>query len=74
MVVWIKVTKDKYELLVAVADSTVELAGIVNTTANSISSSICHGYGTYVKVVIDDEESERTGFDGKHEKGGITQR
>lgn len=69
-----KVTKDKYELPVAVADNAVELAGIVNTTANSISSSICHGYGTYVKVVIDDEESERTGFDGKHEKGGITQR
>ena len=74
MVVWMKVTKDKYELPVAVADNAVELAGIVNTTANSISSSICHGYGTYVKVVIDDEESERTGFDGKHEKGGITQR
>ena len=73
MVVWMKVTKDKYELPVAVADSAVELAGIVNTTANSISSSICHGCGTYVKVVIDDEESERTGFDGKHEKGGITQ-
>lgn len=74
MVVWMKVTKDKYELPVAVADSTVELAGIVNTTANSIRSSICHGYGTYVKVVIEDEESERTGFDGKHQKGGITQR
>lgn len=58
VVVWMKVTKDKYELPVAVAESSVELARIVNTTPNSIRSSICHGYGTYVKVVIDDEESE----------------
>ena len=65
MVVWMKVTKDKYELPVAVADSANELARILNTTANNVSSSLSKGYGTYVKVVIDDEESERTGFDGK---------
>ena len=65
MVVWMKVTKDKYELPVAVADSANELARILNTTANNVNSSLSKGYGTYVKVVIDDEESERTGFDGK---------
>ena len=58
MVVWMEVTKDKYELPVAVAESAVELAGIVNKTVNNIRSSQSHGYGTYLKVVIDDEESE----------------
>ena len=58
MVVWMEVTKDKYELPVAIADSAVELAGIVNKTVNNIRSSASHGYGTYVRVVIEDEESE----------------
>ena len=58
MVVWMKVTKDKYELPVAVAESVAELAGIVNKTENNIRSSVSHGYRTYVKVVIEDEESE----------------
>ena len=53
-----KVTKDKYELPVAVAESVAELAGIVNKTENNIRSSVSHGYRTYVKVVIEDEESE----------------
>lgn len=36
MVVWMKVTKDKYQLPVAVAESVAELAGIVNKTENNI--------------------------------------
>lgn len=58
MVVWMEVTKDKYELPVAIADSAVESASIVNKTVNNIRSSASHGYGTYVRVVIEDEESE----------------
>lgn len=55
MFVWMKVTKDKYELPVAVADSANELARILNTTANNISSSLSKGYGTYLKVAVEEE-------------------
>ena len=61
MVIWMKVTKDKYELPIAIADSVGELARVVGTTANCISSSICHGYGTYVKVIVDEKEGENDG-------------
>lgn len=56
--VWMKVTHDKYELPVAVADTAEELAKICGTTANSIRSSISHvkngrkKWTPYVKVVL----------------------
>ena len=37
MIVWMKVTKDKYELPVAIADSCKELAEIVGKTSNTVS-------------------------------------
>lgn len=40
--VYIKVTKDKYELPIAVADSPMELAKICGTTSNAIRSGIYH--------------------------------
>lgn len=61
MVIWMKVTKDKYELPIAITDSVGELARVVGTTANCISSSICHGYRTYVKVIVDEKEGENDG-------------
>ena len=60
MKVYMEVTKDKYELPVAIADSVKELARIRNVSANYISSRICHcktnGHRSkYVRVVIEDE-------------------
>ena len=59
--VWLKVTTDKYELPVAVADSAAELASLVGVKECNIYSSISHvkhgtfGSTPYRKVVIEDE-------------------
>lgn len=59
--VWLKVTTDKYELPVAVADSAAELASLVGVKECNIYSSMSHvKNGTYNstpyrKVVITDE-------------------
>lgn len=60
-VLYMKVTRDKYELPLAVADSIAELGrilGIENT--NKIASAISHSKhgrmnSTYKRVVIDEE-------------------
>lgn len=59
-VVYMKITKDEFELPVAVADSPKELAKIVGTKPNYILSSISHakkdGYrSAYVKVILEDD-------------------
>lgn len=43
MYIWMKVSKDKYELPLCIADTADELAKMCGTTANSIKSSISHG-------------------------------
>lgn len=60
-VVYMKVTRDEYELPVAVADTVVELAKICGVKVNSISKQLwCSKHTTksdrciYVKVEIDD--------------------
>jgi len=63
MVVYIEVTKDKYELPVVVADSVNELARLCDTSVNNIYSRISHEEAgryksKYKKVYIDDEEEE----------------
>lgn len=40
--VWMRVTDDKYELPVCIADTTTELARMCNTTPKSITSCIAH--------------------------------
>lgn len=60
MVLYMKVTNDKYQLPVAVADTAKELAKLFNTTPNVISASISRqragkGKGTYYRVEVDDE-------------------
>lgn len=60
MRVYMKVSKDKYELPVAVAATMQELAMMCGTSVNAINSAICHskvrgGRCVYVKVEIDDE-------------------
>lgn len=60
---YIRVTRDKYELPTAVADTIVELAEICGTTKNSISSYMSHSKANgrwcrYRRVEIDDDEEE----------------
>ena len=61
MTLWIKVTKDKYELPEAVADSVDQLAKMLGIPKNTIYSSISHakkkGFNSiYRKVEIKDGE------------------
>lgn len=63
MTVWLYVTKDKYELPLAVADSLPLLAKQLGITTNAIHSAMSHsrtkGYKCrYIKVVIDEKETE----------------
>ncbi len=52
--VYIRVSKDKYEHIVAMEDTAVELAKVCNTTPDTIYSSIYHKVGTYKKVLIEE--------------------
>lgn len=61
MIIYMKVTNDKYQLPVAVTDTIKELAELFNTTSNVISASISRqrsgkGKGTYYRVEVDDNE------------------
>lgn len=64
MVLWLKVTQDKYELPMVVADSPKELARIVGTTAHNIHSTITHHKRAmdhrvvcpYVRVEIEEDD------------------
>ena len=58
-----KVSKDKYELPLAVADSASELASILGCSANTIYSSISHAKDgrqktQYRRVKIDEGDEE----------------
>lgn len=58
--VWIKVTHDKYEHIVAMGDTPYELAKECGVTYNAICSAISHAKkrhnnSIYKKVVIDEE-------------------
>lgn len=61
MTLWEKVTSDKYELPLAVADSVPELAKILGVSETSIYSSLSHNrkegrHTAYRKVEIPDDE------------------
>ena len=60
MIVYMEISKDKYELPVAIADSVEKLAKIRKVSANSIASRMYHckrgGYWCrYIKVEIEDD-------------------
>lgn len=61
-VLWMKTTKDKYELPLAVADSVAELSQMVGTKREVISCAVCRKYRGWDKVILpetidwDDEE------------------
>lgn len=62
-VIWMKVSNDKYEFPVAVADSAGELARILGIRKNAILSAISHankkGFNClYKKVVIENDGNE----------------
>lgn len=59
MVIWICVTKDKYEHPIHIADSVEELADKCGVTVNTIRSAISHAkkdgrWCKYVKVEVED--------------------
>ena len=59
--IYLCVTKDKYELPVAVADSPKELARLCGVSESAVSSGISHErYGNYnsryKRVIIEDDE------------------
>ena len=62
MVLWMYVTKDKYELPLAVADSAVELSRIIGVNENTIRSSASHvnkksrKRSSYRRVEVEDDE------------------
>lgn len=60
MMIWMKVTDDKYELPLVVANSAGELAKLTGQKRSSICSAITHankrgGRCRYVRVKVDDE-------------------
>ena len=56
--VYIRVTKDKYRLPVAIADSARELAEMTGVNMSSIYTTISKGYGCFERVEIGDLEDE----------------
>ena len=54
---YLKVTKDKYELPVAVADSKKELARILGLHPSGLYRAFIHGQGNscYVEVEVEDD-------------------
>lgn len=68
MIVYMKVTRDKYELPIAVADSVRELSRMTGTTENSIWSNITHQKTGEIKrgsfKRVDIGEMEETEGDG----------
>ena len=60
MDVWMKVSKDKYELPLCIADSAKELAKLCGTTENTIKSCVSHAKrkdfkSHYVRVKVTDD-------------------
>ena len=58
MTLYIKVTKDRYELPMAVAESKSELARMLGVAPSSITHSMHGPWGrkVYVEVEVDDDE------------------
>ena len=52
MTLYIKTSKDKYELPMFVADSAAELAKMVGLSKGSVASMITRGIGGYHRIVI----------------------
>lgn len=56
---WLMVTKDKYQLPLAVADTAAELAQIVGVKPCTIIKSVTHRRNSrYIRIYVDMEEDE----------------
>lgn len=54
---WLLVTKDKYQLPLAVADTSEELAQIVGVSPSTIIKSVTHRRKSrYIRIYVDMEE------------------
>lgn len=56
--IYMMITKDKYELPLAVGDSIMELSRILNVDPSSILRGTRRGKSKYVKVFIDIDDDE----------------
>ena len=56
---YLKVTKDEYELPLAVAESPGELAKMCGTTRNMVMSAISHHHKGWIRIEIG-EDNEQT--------------
>lgn len=56
MILWLKVTKDEYQLPLAVADTAAELARMTGVKPDSLYAMRCHGVKEYIKVEVEDDE------------------
>lgn len=55
MTLYMMLSRDEYELPVAVADSSKELSMMTGYSVNTILSSISHGYKRFCKVEVEDD-------------------
>ena len=53
------VSRDKYELPYAVADTAAALGRLLGVKANTIRAAVCHGLRGYIRVEIPEEEAEK---------------
>ena len=63
MVCWMKVTRDKYEFPIVIADTVKQLAEICGVTTNSIYSAYCRakhggGFTMYKRIEMEDEDDD----------------
>ena len=69
MWIYIKVTRDRFEHIIGLADTITELAKECGTTQNSISSSMSHAktgreWTPYRRVWIEEDDEEVDTFEG----------
>lgn len=57
MKLYMKVTKDEYELPLIVEDSPTRLAERLGLKVGSVTSMVCKNRSGFVKVEVDDEET-----------------
>lgn len=55
MTLYMKTTRDKYEFPIAVADSPKELAQLLGTSAEAVSSSLSHNIRGWHRIECPDE-------------------
>ena len=59
MFVWMAVTKDKYELPIAAADTAKEFAEMIGRTPGTIRNAVSRsGKSIYKRVKIDEDETD----------------